>query len=236
MTTKVLAYHGKETLKQETIAKMQSHHDADELVKGLYWKQGKGCMIGCLAHRNMDAHEWVAETLGFPLELAYLYDHLFEWQSPEASKSFPLKVLNATHTGADLSKVADRFKLWILENELHYDREAHPEIAKAVEDVIALYMRVLNDEAVDDSEWSVARSAASSTWSAENSAEKSTARSAWLAWAAAGAAWVTWSSAAGSAARAATSSAGWAADVPASYERMADQLIQILEENQNNDN
>ena len=212
MTTKVLAYHGKETLKQETIAKMQSHHDADELVKGLYWKQGKGCMIGCLAHRNTDAHEWVAETLGFPLELAHLYDGLFEGQSLEASRWFPLKVLNATHTGADLSKVAARFKLWVLENELHYDREAHPEIAEAVEDVIALHVRVLNDEAVDDSEWSVARST-------ENSAVRASASSA------------KWS-----AAWAATRSATRSAEVSAAYERMADQLIQILEETQNNDN
>ena len=215
MTTKVLAYHGKETLKQETIAKMQSHHDADELVKGLYWEKGKGCMIGCLAHREADAHEWVAKALGFPLELAHLYDGLFEGLSLEASKSFPLKVLNATHTGADLSKVAARFKLWILENELHCDREAHPKIANAIDDVIALHMRVLNGEAVDDSEWAAAETAAGGATRAAK-------------WSAAGAA--------KSAEETSVRSAGWAADVPASYERMADQLIQILEENQNNDN
>ena len=44
------AYHNDLTIKTSILAQIQMHHDADEIVKGQYWQDGKGCAVGCTIH------------------------------------------------------------------------------------------------------------------------------------------------------------------------------------------
>ena len=42
----MLAYHNDPAIKSKLLADLQAHADADRLVKGQYWENGKGCAVG----------------------------------------------------------------------------------------------------------------------------------------------------------------------------------------------
>ena len=46
----MLAYHNDPALKAKLLADLQVHADADQLVKGQYWEDGKGSAVGCTLH------------------------------------------------------------------------------------------------------------------------------------------------------------------------------------------
>jgi len=41
------AFHNKIEIKELYITRVRAHKEADELVKGKYWSDGKGCAVGC---------------------------------------------------------------------------------------------------------------------------------------------------------------------------------------------
>lgn len=79
--------------KRKFVARAKSHQLADEIVKGTYWRDGKGCAVGCLVHGS--SHERLASELGIPVQMAYLIDRLFEGMPLEQSKMFPLRFVKA---------------------------------------------------------------------------------------------------------------------------------------------
>ena len=70
------AYHGDYELKAQVMKELAEHREADRLVKGRYWENGKGCAVGCLV--KSDDHELFSERYGIPVELVYLNDRTFE--------------------------------------------------------------------------------------------------------------------------------------------------------------
>ena len=40
---KLLAFHNDQKIKDKYIARVKAHQEADEIIKGKYWKNGKGC-------------------------------------------------------------------------------------------------------------------------------------------------------------------------------------------------
>lgn len=44
------AYHSDPEVKTAILVQLRAHAEADELVKGVYWKDGKGCAVGCTLH------------------------------------------------------------------------------------------------------------------------------------------------------------------------------------------
>lgn len=171
------AFHNDIKIKDQYMARVMAHFDADELIKGTYWKDGKGCAVGCTIHSG--DHALYEVELGIPEWLARLEDRIFEGLPNGKAKEWPVKFLAAIHVGADLDKIKSPFLIFVLESTLDkFDHAKSPEVKKAIDDVISLHKQ----ENVTESAWAAARFAA---WSAAGAA-RSAARSA--AWSAAGAA------------------------------------------------
>lgn len=47
----LIAFHGKQSIKDKLLAQLQAHYEADEIIKGIYWENGKGCAVGCTVLR-----------------------------------------------------------------------------------------------------------------------------------------------------------------------------------------
>jgi hypothetical protein len=189
--------------KDEIISRMLEHIEADQLVKGQYWEDGKGCAIACLTHSN--DHQAAADMLGIDLRMAHLYDAIFEGLPSVESRDWSLQFLGAIPEGRELntakvwyqwaSRLLTRAKSRIGEGEEPWRQRCH----EAVGQVIALCDHAAAGEVVTNDEWLDARDAAADAAGAAGAA-------AWAAWAAAGAAWAAaWAAgdAAGDAARAA---------------------------------
>jgi hypothetical protein len=43
----MLAYHNDPALKDKLLANLAAHAQADELIQGQYWEDGKGCAVAC---------------------------------------------------------------------------------------------------------------------------------------------------------------------------------------------
>lgn len=108
-----IAFHGKPAVKAKYLRRVQTHRLADQILQGYgYWKDGKGCAVGCTIHGTNPA---VYETeLGIPLQLAGIEDRLFEGMSNDRSKVWPERFLTAIPVGADLSQIWPQFVTWLL--------------------------------------------------------------------------------------------------------------------------
>lgn len=226
----LLAYHNDEKIKQKYLKRIKAHEKADEIEKGYYWENGKGCAVGCTIHSS--DHNKYEKELGIPDCLAHLKDRLFEGLPNKKAKRFPRQFLEAIQPGVDLEPVKGKFFHWLLVDPVDgviTFTEKGSEQAKAIQNVADLWEAVNNNKPVSDKQWRHARAAAgaadraawdagAAAWAAR-AAAGAAARAAWDAWDAAGdAAW---------AARAAARAA-WDAAWDAHYERMADKLLELL--------
>lgn len=222
------AFHGDPAIKANYLLRVKQHRKADELVQGYgYWRDGKGCAVGCTLHKDDDPHQHYEALLGIPERLAYLEDAIFEGLPVELARKWPERFLSAITPGADLSLVWHTFAVWMLRDSgfLVITKENR----EAINAVINLHVRgAAGDQPSDEEWWSAEREATwaaswtatmaarSATWSATRSAARS-ARSA--AWSTAEAAWSATRSATWSTAEAARSAA---------YQKMANELIRLL--------
>lgn len=157
----VLSYHDDKAVKTKFVARARAHQKADEIVKGQYWEDGKGCAVGCLVHGS--SHNKLAEELAIPLQMAYLIDRLFEGMPIEAAKKFPLRFVQAIPVGADLEKVMDRFFLALLSDPKQgVMLSANDSVRSRIQTVIALYTRQVAADYPSAQEWRAAYSAADS--------------------------------------------------------------------------
>lgn len=85
------AFHNDELIQQKYITRVENHYKLDEIIKGEYWIDGKGCAVGCILHSN-NHHDSESE-LGIPTWLFKLIDVLFEGLPNDKAKEFPLKFL-----------------------------------------------------------------------------------------------------------------------------------------------
>ncbi len=245
----MLAYHDKPELKNSVLAEMAGHREADRLVKGRYWEEGKGCAVGCLI-KSGDHIEYESR-FGIPKELAQLEDQIFEGLTNGKSQEWPERFLGAINPGADLSKVWNNFAVWLLiDPEVGVIRYADERGRVAIKRVADLHKRASKGVKVRQSSWDAAGDAA---WDAAGAAAGAAAGdAAWdaaraaagaAAWdaaraAAGAAAWAAARAAAGAAAwaaawdaaGAAAWAAAWDAAGDAAYERMAYKLIELLED------
>ena len=51
----MLSYHNDPKIKEEILKKLEEHYELDEIVQGFYWKNGKGCAVGCTIGSNNHA-------------------------------------------------------------------------------------------------------------------------------------------------------------------------------------
>ena len=153
--TKLLAFHGKQEIKDEYIARLEEHYKADEIIKGQYWENGKGCAVGCTIHSNNQAA--YEDELGIPTAIAELEDVIFEGLPNKESKEFPLQLLKAINVGADLSKVADKFLIKLLSRSILLCDENGK---KATQTIIDLLQDRVNNIEHPKEKWDAAYDAA----------------------------------------------------------------------------
>jgi len=222
------AFHNKQDNKQKILTQLESHYKADEIIKGTYWEEGKGCAVGCTVHS--DNHKCYETELGIPEWLARLEDYLFENLPNKKAKEFPLKFIQSIPVGFEnWTKIYHKLCVYLLTDIIKTEKDE--KVIHAVEDIVTLHAKAAKGEI--ESNLSAARSAAwSAAWSAARSAAESAARSA-----AESAAWSAATSAARSAARSAAESAAWSAARSAARSaaesaavvKISDKLLELLE-------
>lgn len=221
MTATMIAFHGDPQIKKEYLARVRAHRRADELVKGRYWENGKGCAVGCTIHGSY--HSSYEEELGIPEQIAWLEDVIFEGLPNEDAMAWPERFLESIPVGADLSMVFVKFAHWLLAVEVQPHVENSPGVKAAIDDVASLLQREINgDKPLPEAYMAEAKAA--------KAAAESVARSvAWSARAAARAA--AWSAKAAAWSADAAADAAWeAADAAweGSYKRQSEKLLELL--------
>jgi hypothetical protein len=239
------AFVNTEVTRDQLIASLRRHREADRIAAGWYWKNGRGCAVGCSIHDfrpgSEGDHSLYPVLFGIPEPLARLEDTIFEGLPADLRPDWPLRFVEAIQEGADLSRVAPAFLLRVQERNrervqtLDLPAYLRDKVTAAI-DLALSDLRHWRDtgernEGLRSAAWSVAwlaaSSAASNAESAAVSAAVSAARSAESA---------EWSAArsAESAARSAEWSAVASAESPesaesAEYVWMADVLSEELE-------
>ena len=131
----LLAYHGDPKVKRLYLARVRAHQKADEIMQGYgYWKDGKGCAVGCTIHGS--DHSAYPREFGVPEELAYLEDHFFENLPTKEARAWPARFLAAIKVGANLSRVYDLWSAWNLidpkDGVINLVTDEFPEVQKVV--------------------------------------------------------------------------------------------------------
>jgi hypothetical protein len=155
----LIAYHGKQKVKDFYLKRMRDHIKADELIRGRGWDGTSGCAIGCAL--NAYNHKAYESELGIPEWLAHVEDQLFEGMTNKKSKTWPAVFLSAIKPGADLEKAKGPFLIMVLESALtSFDHKKYPDVKAAIDGSIALWKR--NDIGSED--WTRAAAAARAVW------------------------------------------------------------------------
>ena len=232
-----LAYNSDPTLKIAMLEIVAAHEAADEIVQGTYFDETgpklRACAVGCTLH----SYAVATKTAGFEYSqhaiydeilgkggrtLAHLEDRIFEGLPVDACATWPRRFLEAIRPGADLSLVWAKFAFWLLTEEVALNATKDRRVKESVDNVAALYLRVIAGETVRNDEWAAAAYAASSAAYAAYAADYAAHSADYAASSAAAAA--SSASVAASAAYVAYAAAA------ASFARMADKLVSILME------
>ncbi len=232
MDSMVLSFHNDAKIKARYVARVDAHLEADEVIRGTYWLNGKGCAVGCTVHSG--DHAAYETELGLPEWLARLEDGLFEGLKDRNAQRFVARFLSAIPVGVDLTPVKYKFCVFLLRENikrvltLKIAAKLQQKVVGALRTVLVVHERALRDRGWDEAAASAAQAevkrAEIEAWDTEVAA-----------WAAHVANFTTADSVAEAAAlsaRAATSAAQ--ADVEAAaYQRYARKLLTLLKESRN---
>ena len=108
------AYHNDSKIKTKYVNRVKAHAKADQLVKGQYWKDGKGCAVGCTVHSG--DHKSYETELGIPQWMAKLEDRIFEGLPNKRAMTWPIEFLQAIKPGMDLQKCFIPMLIFIVES------------------------------------------------------------------------------------------------------------------------
>jgi len=222
---KMLAYHNDQTIKTNILAQLQAHYDADEIVKGRYWQNGKGCAVGCTVHS--DDHADYERLFGIPQALAHLEEEIFEHLPNGDAMGWPLRFMRAIVPGADLSMAGPKFNRWVLHSIALPSAGSDEAVGAAIRGTIAVLDGLIATGTANENAWHAAFDAEyGAAYSAANRAAHAAFDAAFDA--AHSAAYSAAHSAEYSAANRAANraaSAAWSA----AWSAMADKLIELLE-------
>jgi hypothetical protein len=182
-TKTLLSFHGKKSIKAKYLARVKAHVKADEIIKGTYWQNGKGCAVGCTLHS--DKHDAYEPELGITWRLALVEDYLFEKLPNGEAKKFPVQFLELMPVGVDTNLIFKNFVLWNLADKkegLIYHLKDKKQI-EALTEIADTYKKSFKEE-IPQERWKelsdkYASSSAYSSASAAASASASTYASAY---------------------------------------------------------
>jgi hypothetical protein len=157
----MIAFNGEQKEKTKILRQLRAHAKADEIIKGSYWENGKGCAVGCTIHSG--SHVEYETRFGIPQMLARLEDCIFEGLPNDEAKAWPVQFMNAIRPGTDLSRVGWQFLHWLLTDEAVNPGINHPLVKDAVRKCVDVLMPLAKGESVAES---AAWSAESAAWSA----------------------------------------------------------------------
>jgi hypothetical protein len=144
---KMKAYQTGIITKQEFVNEIRKHQEADNFIQGKWFKDGKGCAVGCSLKsisdlKNIDVDEQgdfkrYEDLLGIPEWVARVEECIFEGLSSEAAKLWPLKFSEAINEGADLENIKAPFLIYVVESTLKtFDHDKYPDVKKVIDAVI----------------------------------------------------------------------------------------------------
>ncbi len=153
------AFHNDPKIKARVLNQVLNHQKLDQIIKGKYWENGKGCAIGCTVHS--DDHGAYEKELGIPRILARLEDGIFEGLPNEKALLWPVQFLEAIEIGKDLSLVWPRFAVWMLTDEKDgVIKYAKPDGKKAIQKISDMYASLIDGAKIKSNDWIAARNAA----------------------------------------------------------------------------
>ena len=130
------AYDNNPEIAAQIRAQVQHHYDADEIVHGKYWEDGKGCAVGCIVHGS--DHSKFDEIFGEGGEAcAYLLDALFESIPNGTAKELPRRFSLAVKPGSDMRMVVPQWIYWTLTENVK--PTAYPQFQPFIDGVTAMY-------------------------------------------------------------------------------------------------
>ena len=153
----MLAFHNDPAIKAKYEKQVQEHREADAIIKGQYWSEGRGCAVGGTIHGS--DHNKYETALGIPRQLAHIEDDLFEAMPLENAIEWPGKFLAAIPVGSDLSLVGKRWLAWVIRDLLNIP-ELAAGVAAAVRRMADLMDRSIAGDEPSETEWSEAAQAA----------------------------------------------------------------------------
>ena len=169
-----VAFHNDPKVKEKYLDRVRAHRAADEIIKGKYWKNGKGCAIGCTIHS--DSHAAYEKELGIPRILARLEDGIFENLPNGKAMVWPEAFLEATPVGVNLSLVWPKFAVWLLgdpkEGVIRFAKTERTK--KSIRAIADAYQLVIEGKA-ESVDWRKLRAAAYAA--ADDAAAATTAKS-----------------------------------------------------------
>lgn len=110
------AFHNNIKVKAKYLNRVSAHKKADEIIKGKYWENGKGCAVGCTIYGS--DHERYETELGIPTWLALLEDTLFEGMPDDKAKIWPVVFLKTIKVGSDLESIKIPFLIYLMKENL----------------------------------------------------------------------------------------------------------------------
>ncbi|MGN6347059.1 MAG: hypothetical protein ACTHME_05090 [Candidatus Nitrosocosmicus sp.] len=243
----MLAFHNDESIKNKYIQRLIEHYKADEIIKGIYWENGKGCAVGCTIHSS--SHIKYEEELGIPIWLAKVEDAIFEGLPNEIAKEWPIKFLESIKVGSDLNKIKIHFLIFVIESIINkFDHKKFPKIKESIENILSFLKNNNNYSCSDYAASTAAATAAYDAAAAAAAASATATATATAAYAASYAAAASASAAAAYAATAASYAAAAAAyaataasdngadffiyyaEKSSQYQKFADKLIELIKE------
>lgn len=114
----VIAYHGKQSIKDALVIQFAAHRAADAVIQGTGYQNGRGCFVGCCL-QNYD-HSQFERMFGWPQWFSRLAETIFEG----------LLVENAPQFGTDLIAAVPVGFSWLGFREKFLVRLQHRNIAR----------------------------------------------------------------------------------------------------------
>jgi hypothetical protein len=174
------AFINTEVTRDQIIASLRAHREADRIIPGRYWGNGKGCAVGCSIHDfrpgSEGDHSLYPVLFGIPEPLARLEDTIFEGLPADLRPDWPLRFVEAIREGADLSRVTPAFLVRVQERNrervqaLDIPAPLRDQVIAAI-DLVLTYLRHWSDtgerdEGLRSAAVSAALSAESAAWRA----------------------------------------------------------------------